>query len=106
MKFDEAFLREQLASETKLASALLAVPEGRIFCGLLLEETGFLRNSARDSPSPEETYFREGERNAGQRVFEILWRGGGAAPLACMAEYGAWLAEVKERAERNARNEG
>ena len=106
MKFDEAFLMERLASETKLASALLALPEGRIFCGLLLEETGFLRNSARDSPSPEETYFREGERNVGQRVFEMLWRAGGAAPLSCMAEYGEWLAEVKERAERNARNEG
>lgn len=98
MKFDEAFLREQLASETKLASALLALPEGRIFCGLLLEETGFLRNSARDSPAPEDTYFREGERNVGQRVFEMLWRAGGAAPLSCMAEYGEWLAQAEERA--------
>ena len=106
MIFDEAFREERLKGEAKLASALLDLPEGRIFCGLLLEETGFLRNSARDSPTPEETYFREGERNAGQRVFEFLWRAGGAAPLACMAEYGAWLAEVKELAERNASGDG
>ena len=106
MNKDEAFRLERLKGEAKLASALLALPEGRIFCGLLLEETGFLRNSARDSPTPEETYFREGERNAGQRVFEFLWRAGGSAPLACMAEYGVWLAEVKERAERNANGGG
>ena len=106
MIFDEAFREERLKGEAKLASALLDLPEGRIFCGLLLEETGFLRNSARDSPTPEETYFREGERNAGQRVFEFLWRAGGAAPLSCMVEYGEWLAQVKERAERNASGDG
>lgn len=98
MIFDEAFREERLKGEAKLASALLDLPEGRIFCGLLLEETGFLRNSARDSPAPEDTYFREGERNVGQRVFEMLWRAGGAAPLSCMAEYGEWLAQAEERA--------
>lgn len=106
MNKDEAFRLERLKGEAKLASALLALPEGRIFCGLLLEETGFLRNSARDSPAPEDTYFREGERNVGQRVFEMLWSAGGAAPLSCMVEYGEWLAEVKERAERNANGDG
>ena len=89
-------LSERIKGEAKVASALLSVPEGRIFCGLLLEETGFLRNSARDSPSAEDTYFREGERNVGQRVFELLWRAGGD-PLKCMAEYGAWLAEIEAR---------
>lgn len=98
MNKDEAFRLERLKGEAKLASALLALPEGRIFCGLLLEETGFLRNSARDSPTPGDTYFREGERNVGQRVFELLWRAGGAAPLSCMAEYGEWLAQAEERA--------
>lgn len=98
MIFDEAFREERLKGETKLASALLDLPEGRIFCGLLLEETGFLRNSARDSPAPEDTYFREGERNVGQRVFEMLWSAGGAAPLSCMAEYGEWLAQAEKRA--------
>lgn len=106
MTSEEAFVEERLAGEAELASALLAVPEGRIFCGLLLEETGFLRNSARDSPSAEATYFREGERNAGQRVFEFLWRRGGAAPLECMAEYGAWLAEIRERALRQSHEAG
>lgn len=91
-----AVLDERIKGEARLASALLSVPEGRIFCGLLLEETGFLRNSARDSPTAEDTYFREGERNVGQRVFELLWRAGGS-PLLCMEEYGEWLAEIEAR---------
>lgn len=106
MNKDEAFRLERLKGEAKLASALLALPEGRIFCGLLLEETGFLRNSARDSPAPEDTYFREGERNVGQRVFEMLWSAGGAAPLSCMAEYGEWLAQAEERARASSDGAG
>ena len=57
--------------EARFMSALLALPEGRIFVGLLIEETGFLRSSARDPPTAEDTYYREGERNVGQRVFEM-----------------------------------
>ena len=34
MNKDEAFRLERLKGEAKLASALLALPEGRIFCGL------------------------------------------------------------------------
>lgn len=79
--------------ERRLMSALLATPEGRIFVGLLVEESGFLRSSARDSPTAEDTYYRECERNVGQRVFELA-AGCGADPLGCMREYGLWLEEA------------
>ena len=77
--------------EVRLMSALLAKPEGRIFCGLLISETGFLGNSAKNSVSPENVYFREGERNVGQRVFELAWRVEESMPLRCLSEYGEWL---------------
>ncbi len=87
-------------SEQRLMSALLAIPEGRIFVGLLVEETGFLKSSARDSPTAEDTYYREGERNVGQRVFEMAVSCG-ADPLGCMREHGQWLREIALR-ERTA----
>ncbi|ANZ44214.1 hypothetical protein [Cloacibacillus porcorum] len=83
-------------SERRLMSALLAFAEGRIFVGLLIEETGFLRSSARDSPTAEDTYYREGERNVGQRVFEMAVSSG-ADPLRCMREHGRWCEEIALR---------
>lgn len=85
-------------AEHRLVSALLNTPEGRIFIGLLIEETGFLRSSARDSPAVEDTYYREGERNVGQRVFEMAF-GAGANPLDCMKEFGIWDREIRLREE-------
>lgn len=87
---------ERSNSEQRLMSALLALPEGRIFVGLLVEETGFLRSSARDSPTAEDTYYREGERNVGQRVFEMAVSCG-ADPLKCMREHGQWCEEIASR---------
>ena len=85
-------------AERSLISALLGIPEGRIFVGLLIEETGFLKSSARDSPTVEDTYYREGERNVGQRVFEMAF-GAGAEPLGCMKEFGRWNKEIELREE-------
>ena len=82
--------------ESSLMTALLALPEGRIFVGLLIEETGFLRSSARDSPTSEDTYYREGERNVGQRVFELAVNCG-VDPLKCMREHGQWCKEIELR---------
>ena len=80
----------------RLMSALLAFAGGRVFVGLLIEETGFLRSSARDSPTAEDTYYREGERNVGQRVFEMAVSSG-ADPLRCMREHGRWCEEIALR---------
>ncbi|WP_281679780.1 hypothetical protein [Synergistes jonesii] len=85
-------------AEMRLMSALLGIPEGRIFVGLLIEETGFLKSSARDSPTAYDAYYREGERNVGQRVFEMAL-GAGAEPLECMREFGAWCGEIRLREE-------
>lgn len=84
---------QRQSAEKRLVSALLGIPEGRIFIGLLIEETGFLRSSARDSPTVEDTYYREGERNVGQRVFEMAFAAE-ADPLACMREFGLWNREI------------
>ena len=94
-------------SEKRLITALLARPEGRIFIGLLIEESGFLRSSARDSPTAEDTYFREGERNVGQRVFEMAVSVG-FNPLECMRQHGEWLKEIllREAAEDIGEDEG
>lgn len=86
--------------EMDLAAELLRSREVRLFCGLLLEESGFLKPSYCDSE--RDTAFREGERNFGQRVFELLWRVDDSAPLGCMAEYGAYLEALKDEADRKA----
>jgi len=88
----------RLREEERLMSALLAIPEARIFCGLLIEESGFLQNALRNSP--ECTAFAEGERNVGQRVFELAWRHREDDPLSCMREYGDWcrlLSDISDR---------
>ena len=81
--------------ERNLAAALLESREARLFCGLLLEESGFLCSSMRDTSVL--TAFAEGQRLVGQRVFELLWHVSDEAPLKCMVEYGefaAWMSAV------------
>jgi len=82
----------RIREEDRMMAAVLAIPEGRLFCGLLIEESGFLRNGLRETP--ELSAFAEGERNVGQRVFELAWRNEETKPLVCMKEHGEWYRQL------------
>ena len=82
----------RIREEDHLMAALLATQEGRLFCGLLIEESGFLRNGLREAS--DLTAFAEGERNVGQRIFELAWRNDETKPLICMREYGDWCKQL------------
>lgn len=83
----------RIREEDRLMAAVLAMPEGRLFCGLLIEESGFLKNGLRETP--DLTAFAEGERNVGQRIFEFAWRNEETKPLTCMKEYGDWHRQLE-----------
>lgn len=76
-----------IQSEKDLGAALFATAEGRLFCGLLMAETGVFSPGARDSP--ERTYLVAGERNVGLRAFGLI-RAGGGDPMRCLTEYEQW----------------
>lgn len=82
-----------LQSEKEVMAALLGTEAGRLFCGLLMRETGVFAPSAMSSA--EATYLREGERNVGVRVFTAVL-GAGGDPIGCMREFAAWFKQCEK----------
>ena len=77
-----------IKSEKELMSALTATEAGRLFCGLLMRETGVFAPAAMSDVNA--TYLREGERNVGLRVFSAVLSAGGD-PVGCMKDFAEWL---------------
>lgn len=86
-----------MTNEKELTAALLATPEGRIFCGLLLETSGCMRPVMRETD--RWTAYAEGMRAVGLAVFELLWEHDETLPLQCMNEYGQWLKDNEKTKE-------
>ena len=85
---------ERIEEERRLITELLKHREARIIVGLLLEESGVLRESY--NPNPYDTAFREGERKLGMRVLQMVHRVSEKQPFACMREHASWLNKVKQ----------
>lgn len=85
-----------ITNEKEMMAALLATEAGRLFCAMLMRETGVFAPTARDNVNA--TYLCEGERNVGIRVFSAVLNAGGD-PIGCMKEYAEWDKQNQKRTE-------
>ena len=85
-----------ITNEKEMVAALLGTEAGRLFCAMLMRETGVFAPTARDNVNA--TYLYEGERNVGIRVFSAVLNAGGD-PIGCMKEYAEWDKQCKKRME-------
>lgn len=77
-----------IQTEKELWAALAGSEDARLLFGLLMRESGVFAPAAMTEANA--TYFREGERAVGLRIFNALV-GADADPLQCMREFAAWL---------------
>ena len=77
-----------ITNEKELRTALLGTEAGRLFCGMLMRDTGVFAPSARLDVNA--TYLCEGERNVGLRVFGLITFEAGGDPVAVMKEFVDW----------------
>lgn len=87
-----------MKDEGDVFRALYATESGRLFCGLLMRETGVFSPGAR--MTPEQTYLCEGERNVGLRIFNGLLSAG-EDPLKSINEFDEWVKLLAKSREEN-----
>ena len=78
-----------ITNEKEMMTALLGTEAGRLFCGMLMRDTGVFAPCARFDTNA--TYMCEGERNVGLRVFGLVSHIAQADPFAIMREFAAWV---------------
>lgn len=87
-----------ITNENEMMSALLGTEAGRLFCGMLMRDTGVFAPTAMDNTNA--TYFKEGERNVGIRVFSAVLNAGGD-PIGCMREMAEWVKQHQAKEEQD-----
>lgn len=87
----------------KITGALMDTPEGRIFCGMLIEGSGFFTNSYINSsispdsmPNAMHMCFNEGKKYMGEMVYSLLLGLGKEHeyPWVCLREHDKWVKDM------------
>lgn len=87
-----------ITTEKELMAALLATEAGRLFCGLLLQESGAFACPMR--ATPDATAFAVGEQHVGQRVQQLTWAVDESFPMRCLREWQTWQDDKRSREEK------
>lgn len=72
VKKRENRLEYQERKRIEAFAAIMAIPEGRLFMNWLLGECGIMRISYSAKLPNETTFFNEGMRNVGLKIFSVI----------------------------------
>lgn len=98
----------------KILSDLMSTASGRIFCGMLIEGSGFFANSYLNSnvastpePNTMQMCFNNGKQFMGEMVYSMLLSLGKEHefPWQCLREHDKWVSDMRILSEARAKTE-